>query len=144
MSGSGPDASQFSDLCPKALCWVWYQGPQEQGHRISAPQQASRVPLWKEFISRVEGGPASLLSGKTPALKERAAKNRLCTVCCAESLSCIRLFATRWTVAHHTLLPMGTLQARIVEWVAVSSSRGSSQPRDQSLVTHITGRFFTF
>jgi len=33
----------------------------------------------------------------------------------------------------------GTLQARILEWIATASSRGSSQPR----VSHITGRFFT-
>ena len=37
----------------------------------------------------------------------------------------------------------GILQARILEWVAVPSSRGSSQPRDRTQVSHITGRFFT-
>ena len=37
----------------------------------------------------------------------------------------------------------GILQARISEWVAVSFSRGTSQPRDQSQVSHIAGRFFT-
>ena len=35
------------------------------------------------------------------------------------------------------------LQARILEWVAMPSSRGSSQPRDWTLVSHIAGRFFT-
>ena len=35
----------------------------------------------------------------------------------------------------------GILQARILEWVAVPFSRGSSQPRDQTQVSHITGRF---
>ena len=35
------------------------------------------------------------------------------------------------------------LQARILEWVAISSSRGSSQPKDQTLVSCIAGRFFT-
>ena len=35
------------------------------------------------------------------------------------------------------------LQARILEWVAVPFSRGSSQPRDRTQVSHITGRFFT-
>ena len=34
------------------------------------------------------------------------------------------------------------LQARILEWVAVPFSRGSSQPRDQTQVSHIAGRFF--
>ena len=37
----------------------------------------------------------------------------------------------------------GLLQARILEWVAVPFSRGSSQPRDQSQVSHIAGRFVT-
>ena len=35
------------------------------------------------------------------------------------------------------------LQARIPEWVAISFSRGSSQPRDWTLVSCITDRFFT-
>ena len=35
------------------------------------------------------------------------------------------------------------LQARILEWVAVPFSRESSQPRDGTQVSHITGRFFT-
>ena len=37
----------------------------------------------------------------------------------------------------------GILQARILEWVAVSISSGSSQPRDQTQVTHRAGGFFT-
>ena len=37
----------------------------------------------------------------------------------------------------------GTLQARILEWVALPFSRGSSQPRDQTQVSHIAGGFFT-
>ena len=32
----------------------------------------------------------------------------------------------------------GILQARILEWVAISSSRGSSQPRDQTRVSSIS------
>ena len=34
------------------------------------------------------------------------------------------------------------LQARILEWVAVFFSRGSSKPRDQTQVSHIAGRCF--
>ena len=40
----------------------------------------------------------------------------------------------------------GILQARILEWIAILSYRGSSQPRDQtyvSCVSCIAGRFFT-
>ena len=35
----------------------------------------------------------------------------------------------------------GILQARILEWVVIPFSRGSSQPRDQSQVFGIAGRF---
>ena len=37
----------------------------------------------------------------------------------------------------------GILQARRLEWVAIPFSRGSSQPRDQTHVSCIAGRFFT-
>ena len=37
----------------------------------------------------------------------------------------------------------GILQARILEWVAISFSRGSSWPRDQTGISCIAGRFFT-
>ena len=37
----------------------------------------------------------------------------------------------------------GILQARILEWVAFPFSMGFSQPRDQTQVSHIVGRFFT-
>ena len=36
----------------------------------------------------------------------------------------------------------GILQARILEWVAISFSRGSSRPRDQTQVSHVAGRHF--
>ena len=37
----------------------------------------------------------------------------------------------------------GILQARILEWVAFLFSRGSSQPKNQTQVSRIAGRFFT-
>ena len=37
----------------------------------------------------------------------------------------------------------GILQVRKLEWVTMPSSRGSSQPRDQTQVSHTAGRFFT-
>ena len=37
----------------------------------------------------------------------------------------------------------GILEARILEWVAISFSRGSSWPRDWTLVSCIAGGFFT-
>ena len=37
----------------------------------------------------------------------------------------------------------GTVQARILEWVAFPFSRGSSQPRNRTRISCIAGRFFT-
>ena len=37
----------------------------------------------------------------------------------------------------------GILQSRMLEWVAISFSRGSSQSRDQTWVSFIARRFFT-
>ena len=39
--------------------------------------------------------------------------------------SCLTL-TTPWTVARQAALSMGILQARILEWVGISFSRGSS------------------
>ena len=53
-------------------------------------------------------------------------------------LSCfsrVQLFMIPWTVALQAPLSMGFLQARIQEWVVMSFSRGSSQPRDWTLIS---------
>ena len=50
--------------------------------------------------------------------------------------SCLTLWPHGYTVH-------GILQARILEGVAFHLSRGSSQPRDQTQIFHIAGRFFT-
>ena len=60
-------------------------------------------------------------------------------------LSCSVLsnsFVTSWTVAHQAPLSMGILQS-VLDWVAMPSSRGSSQPRHQTQVSCIAGRFLT-
>ena len=44
----------------------------------------------------------------------------------------VQLFATPWTIAHQAPLSVGILQARILKWVAMPSSGGSSPPRDQN------------
>ena len=36
----------------------------------------------------------------------------------------------------------GILQARILEWVAISFSRGTCQPRDRTLISWLISRFF--
>ena len=58
----------------------------------------------------------------------------------------LQLYLTLW--GHLDCGPPGSsvhgiLQARTVEWVAMPSSRGSSQPRDQTRVSHLPALFFT-
>ena len=53
------------------------------------------------------------------------------------------LFATHMDCSPPGSPVHGTLQARILEWVASPFSRGSSQSRDQSQFSCIAGRFFT-
>ena len=72
----------------------------------------------------------------------RSHESTLYAVCYAESLSC-PLLATPWTVARQVPLSMGILQATILQWVAMPSSRGSSPLRDRTQVSHIACRFFT-
>ena len=70
-----------------------------------------------------------------PALKELQLKT-----CCAQSCPtlCDPMDCSPPGSSIH-----GILQARILEWVAMPSSKGSSQPRDRTQVSHIAGRFFT-
>ena len=50
---------------------------------------------------------------------------------------------TPWNVARQASLSVGILQARILEWVAISFSRESFQPGDQTQISCIEGKFFT-
>ena len=58
-------------------------------------------------------------------------------VLCAQLLSHVQLFASPCTAACQDPLSMGILQARMLEWIAMPSSRGSSQPRDQTQVVRL-------
>ena len=64
-------------------------------------------------------------------------------------LSCfswVQLLVTPWTVVGSYRIDSsvhGILQARILEWVAKPSSRGSSQPRDRTCVSYCSCTDFT-
>ena len=60
-------------------------------------------------------------------------------VCVLSQFSHVQLFATPGSSVR------GVLQATILKWVAMPSSRESSRPRDQTYVSYISlaGRFFT-
>ena len=65
-------------------------------------------------------------------------------LCCALLQRRVQLFVTLRTVACQAPLSMGILQQEYLEWVAMPSSRGSSQPRDQTQVSCLADGFFTF
>ena len=70
--------------------------------------------------------PDSTVSLSNPSLKVKVKVIQLCPTLCDPMDFTIH----------------GILQARILEWVAFPFSTSSSQPRDQTQVSHIAGRFF--
>ena len=64
---------------------------------------------------------------------------------------CVLCWVSKWLKVDQSCLTLcdsvdytiHILQARILEWVAISFSKGSSQPRDWTQVSHIAGRFLT-
>ena len=66
------------------------------------------------------------------------------SVLCARVLSCfscrVRLFVTLWTLwsCGPGSSVHGILQARILEWVAMHSSRGFSQPRHRTCISYVS------
>ena len=60
----------------------------------------------------------------------------------AQLLSHVQLFCDAMDCSLPGSSLHGISQARILDWVAISFSRGSPQPRDQTYVSCITGGFF--
>ena len=66
-------------------------------------------------------------------------------LCVCLVFSRVWLFVTPWTTAQQAPVH-GTFQARVLAWLAISFSGGTSQPRDRTLVSHVSciaGGFFT-
>ena len=66
-------------------------------------------------------------------LTNKYRRNRV--LMCSVMSSHVQLFATLWGTACQCPLDFS---ARILEWVAISSSRGSSWPRDQTRIEGVT------
>ena len=79
--------------------------------------------------------------GNTTLCNNMGAPREDCAVCLVAQ-SCLTL-CNSVDCSPQTPLSTGILQARILEWVAMLSSRGSSQPRDQTPVSSMAGGFFT-
>ena len=60
-----------------------------------------------------------------------------------KSLSCVRLFATPWTVAYQVSPSMGFSRQEYWSGLPFPSPGDSSQPRNRTQVSYIAGRHFT-
>ena len=69
--------------------------------------------------------------------------NVSCAVLCLVAQSSLTLCDPMNYSPPGTPLSVGILQATVLEWVAMPSSRGSYQPRGWTQVSHIAGGFFT-
>ena len=103
---------------------------------------ATCVALASDFTSRASV--SSLEAFKCWCLPTIAAEFAACV--CAKSLQLCPTLCNPMHCNPQDSSIHGILQARLLEWVAMSSSRGTSQPRDRTQVfcgSCTAGRFFT-
>ena len=120
-----PQASQWRVLGARNSDFIW----KAVGMVDYYPKEASCPGLDASFFYRTKKG------------RWRGKAKRIITV--VYSLSCVRFFCDP---TDNNLLGFsvhGISQAKTLEWVAVSFSRGSSWHRDQTRITCIAGGFFT-
>ena len=129
----------------------WYAGSSSGLSDDAGP--AHVAPLGKTFPSNlVQSTHPGRVPTPAPALSPPLISSQLMPselnlvlwkwLCVLSRFSRVRLFAAPWTVTLQAPLSMGLLQARILEWVVKPSSRGSSQPGDQTCAFYVscTGR----
>ena len=83
-------------------------------------------PCWTSLQPPTHPHPSRLLQSTFHILYSKLHTYHACVL---SHFSHVRLFANPWTVGSSV---HGIFQARILEWVAISSSRGFSWPRDQT------------
>ena len=115
---------------PSKCCiqFVSKSGRPSCGHRTRKDQSSSQFP--KRVVLKNVLTIRQLHSSPMLVKKENEVAQSCLTLCDPMDWSL-------WGSSIH-----GILQARILEWVAISFSRGSSQPRDRTQVSHIAGRRF--
>ena len=138
-----PPPASSASTSPSSCCeqqeWVWACIPGRPSQHTAS--STACLIMGSSAIQLVPCLATSHSAWSKVAVPSHDSSGRKANPSESESVS---LFATPWSVALQAPLPMGVLQARILGWVAMSSSRASSQPRDRTNVSHIAGRFFTF
>ena len=112
-----------------ALCWGCPRAQSRAAHTSGVPSAACRVSTLSQISCTASWGEEGL------GWAHRAGR----TMCVhAQFLSRFRLFASPMDYSPPGSSVHGISQARILEWVAISSSRGSFQPRDPARVPCIS------
>ena len=120
------------------LFYCYRKGDPFQGPRVGSNTQ--KWIVWED----TRADKARDYIGKGCLGREQAGKlGVLTTGISVLSCSVLSDCATPWAVAGQASLSVEVLQATILEWVTKPSSRESSQPRNQTQVSHIAGGFFT-
>ena len=112
--------------------------------------------VWSIVLSNFQALPLNLHPGGVPASEFASLFSTYCLndrhfssvkwsnafcmcVCVPSHFSHVWLCVTRWILARQASLSVGwILQARMLEWVAISSSRGCAQPRDRTCVSYVS------
>ena len=112
---------------------------------FTVEQNLNGIPIGNMIGHRMEAGGRREL----PKGEHREARDNplylIVTLCVLSCFSCVRLFAVLNCRPPGSSV-QGILHARVLEWVIIPFSRGSSQPRDWtciSSVSCIASRFFT-
>ena len=138
--------TQRTEVGPPWLRWGRRLGKKQRRDFIlsDCTQQEVYLSLWEyrtqESVYQTHGSPPrpQRLNPHLPQL----CIYYWCAVLFLVAQSCPTL-CNLWTVACQASLSIGILQARLLEWVATPSSRGSFQPRDRIRVSRMAGGFFT-
>ena len=110
------------------LKWVTNREPLVEHRKLCSMSMTA----WMGGKSRGDGMQVyAWLSPFAVPLKVSHFKSVLCCILCLVAQSCLTL-ESPWTVVRQAPPSMGILQATILEWVAMPSSRGSSQPRNRT------------
>ena len=128
-------------ICSISLAWSVHKTCANFKTQPKCRDKPYEASLSKQ--GKLEGSFFSVLLAWGPSILH--ALFRWCA-CVLSHFSRVGLFVIPWTVACQSPLSMEILQARILEWAAMPSSRGSSRPRDQTSVSCsscIAGEFFT-
>ena len=121
--------------CWNCLLGTWSSHSRDDNEEAPGTPWRERGPVRSRLakIRKLGSGSWVLRLGPSLALSDPNSVRCFQDTVGAQLLGDVWLFVTLWTVAFQVPLH-GILQARILEWVAISSSRVSSWPRDW---THI-------